>query len=348
MTKDAYAQAGVDIAAGNEAVHKISQVVKDTYTPNVLGSLSGFGSLMEIPTGYQHPVLVSGSDGVGTKLLLAVAAENNTTIGQDLVAMVMNDIVAEGAKPLFLQDYLAVDKLRPDVVAEIVTGVAKATKEVGASLIGGETAELPGLYQPHHYDLAAFGVGIVEKDDLLNAKSHTRAGDILIGLPSSGIHSNGYSLVRSVLGIKTKADFAKLPSELQKTLLTPTTLYYPMLKELLDQHLLTGISNITGGGIVGNLPRSFADNLQAEIKADQINIPDVFKLLKKQGDLSDADMLKTFNNGVGMILIVHPENETKVLEHFKEIIQPVMELGKLQAKPNPDDESVVFTGDFQW
>lgn len=348
MSNDAYAKAGVDIDAGNEAVQEIEQVMKAKPNPNVLGSLSGFGSLFEIPAGYQHPVLVSGSDGVGTKLLLAIAANNNLTIGQDLVAMVMNDIVAEGAKPLFLQDYLAVDKLRPEVVTELVKGVNRATNEVGATLVGGETAELPGLYAENHYDLAAFGVGIVEKNQLLNAKQHTEAGDILIGIPSSGIHSNGYSLVRSVFGIKTSQDFQALPKSLQTELLTPTKLYYPLVADLLEQKLVAGISHITGGGIIENLPRSYADDLVAEIKTTSFTIPPIFKQIKKLGGLTDLDMLKTFNNGIGMVLIVKPQNLNSVLQHFDQLKQPVFELGSLKKREGGEKQSVIFKGDFEW
>jgi len=200
--QNAYQQAGVDIKAGEEAVELMKDAVADTYNAQVLDGLGGFGAAFALGNQYQNPVLVSGADGVGTKLLLAIAADKHDTIGQDLVAMVANDILAQGAKPAFMLDYLAVDKMRPAVVAEIVTGVAKAAKASGMALIGGESAELPGLYAPKHYDLAAFAVGVAEQDQLLNPKN-VAVGDVLIGLPSSGIHSNGYSLVRHVLGIQS-------------------------------------------------------------------------------------------------------------------------------------------------
>lgn len=348
MVKDAYAKAGVDIHAGDEAVQKMRSAVEATYTPQVLAGLGGFGSVFELPTGYQHPVLVSGTDGVGTKLLLAIGADRHDTIGQDLVAMVMNDIIAEGAKPLFLQDYLAVDKMRPETAAEIIGGIAQATKAVGASLIGGESAELPGLYAEKHYDLAAFGVGIAEKDKILDSPKNAAAGDILLGLPSSGIHSNGYSLVRSVFGIKEPQDFKKLSKDVQDQLLTPTTLYYPLISKLLDNHQITGISNITGGGIVGNLPRAFSKNLQAKLTWESWPVLDIFNLLQQTGDLSTEDMLKTFNNGLGMILIVKPDNLKAVMNHFKKINQSVYEIGKLQPKTNPTDAEVIFEGESPW
>ncbi|ANZ59175.1 phosphoribosylformylglycinamidine cyclo-ligase [Fructilactobacillus lindneri] len=348
MGKDAYAKAGVDIHAGDEAVQKMRSVVEATYTPQVLAGLGGFGSVFELPVGYQHQVLVSGTDGVGTKLLLAIGADKHDTIGQDLVAMVMNDIIAEGAKPLFLQDYLAVDKMRPETAAEIISGIAQATKAVGASLIGGESAELPGLYAEKHYDLAAFGVGIAEKDEILDSPKNATAGDILLGLPSSGIHSNGYSLVRLVFGIKDSKDFKKLSDDLQSQLLTPTTLYYPLISKLLDNHQITGISNITGGGIVGNLPRAFSKNLQAKLTWGSWPVLDIFNLLQQTGDLSTKDMLKTFNNGLGMILIVKPGNLNAVMNHFKKINQSVYEIGKLQPKTNSTDAEVIFEGESPW
>lgn len=348
MEADAYSKAGVNIEAGNTAVQEIKAAVQATYTPQVLSGLGNFGAAVELPAGFRQPVLISGTDGVGTKLLLAIAANRHETIGQDLVAMVMNDIVAEGAQPLFLQDYLAVDHIRPEVVKTIVTGIAQATQAVGAALVGGEMAELPGLYAAHHYDLAAFGVGIAEKDQLLNSVAHAQAGDLLLGLPSSGLHSNGYSLVRSVLGLKEATDFQQLTPELQTALLTPTTLYYPLVQDLLAQHLLVGMSHITGGGIVGNLPRSFSHDLQAVIQTNGWQIPAIFKLLKQKGQLTTADMLTTFNNGVGMILMVKPANLPTVLQHFATLQQPIYQLGYLQAKPQTAADAVVFTGEFSW
>lgn len=347
MEAEAYTKAGVNIAAGNRAVDAIRTAVQATYTPEVLGGLGNFGSAFEIPSGYQQPVLISGTDGVGTKLLLAIAANKHDTIGQDLVAMVMNDIVAEGARPLFLQDYLAVDRIRPETVKTIVTGIAQATKTVGAALVGGEMAELSGLYAEQHYDLAAFGVGIVEKSQILNGVVNAKAGDILIGLPSSGIHSNGYSLVRSVLGINDPADFQQLAPALQATLLEPTTLYYPLLANLLAQQLIVAISNITGGGIVGNLPRSFSPELQGVIHANSWTVPEIFKQLKTRGHLTTADMLTTFNNGIGMILMIHPENLTAVQQHFERLQQPIYQLGTLRDRQQATD-AVVFEGEIQW
>ncbi|USS89313.1 phosphoribosylformylglycinamidine cyclo-ligase [Fructilactobacillus cliffordii] len=349
MEDAAYRRAGVDIAAGNDAVQRMKADVEATYTPNVLSGLGNFGAVLAVPSGYEQPVLVSGTDGVGTKLLLAIAANQHDTIGQDLVAMVMNDIVTEGAAPLFLEDYLAVDKMRPEVVSEIVKGVAQATKTVGAALIGGESAELPGLYAEHHYDLAAFGVGIVERDQFLNGVRDAQAGDQLIGLPSTGIHSNGYSLVRAVLGIKHPEDFQRLDPELQQTLLAPTKLYYPVVKPLLDQYQVVSMAHITGGGMIENLPRSFAaDQLQAQIAWGSWEILPIFNQLQQAGDLTTAEMLTTFNLGIGMIMVVHPEQVETALDTLRATGEQPVVLGELVEKQNASAPSVTFTGGQPW
>lgn len=348
MKQDAYAKAGVDIDSGNQAVDRIKASVKATYTDEVISELGDFGSAVTLPTDVEQPVLVSSADGVGTKLLLAIAADNHMSIGQDLVAMVINDIAAKGAKPLFLQDYLAVGHLNPAVASEIVAGIAAAAKKVNAALVGGEMAEMPGLYDKTHYDLAAFGVGVVARDNLLDPARNTRSGDWLIGLASNGLHSNGYSLVRKVLGLKNAHDFKQLPQSLQETLLTPTRLYSPLIESLTQQRLIAGISHITGGGIIENLPRAFNQNLQALINGGSWDIPEIFGLLKTRGHLTDKDMLNTFNNGLGMVLVVHPEDLPQVLGHFDQLNEPIYQIGQLQTKSDAKQSAVVFKGAIQW
>ncbi|MEX0380524.1 phosphoribosylformylglycinamidine cyclo-ligase [Leuconostoc sp. MS02] len=342
--QNAYQQAGVDIKAGEKAVELMKDAVADTYTDNVLDGIGGFGAAFALGSDYKNPVLVSGADGVGTKLLLAIAANKHDTIGQDLVAMVANDILAQGAKPAFMLDYLAVDKMRPEVVATIVTGVAKAAKASGMALIGGESAELPGLYAPNHYDLAAFAVGIAERDQLLDP-NRVKLGDVLIGLPSSGIHSNGYSLVRHVLGIKTDADFNHLATETQETLMTPTALYAKSVWPLVSQGMIKSMAHITGGGLTENLPRAYTTNLSAQVNWGSWPMLPIFNTLQAAGNLSVDDMLLTFNNGLGMVLVVKPEDSKQVIAQLSEVSQPAYLIGEMTAR---QDDSVVFQGVAPW
>lgn len=338
--KNAYQSAGVDIKAGEQAVELMQDAVASTYTPNVLSHLGGFGATYALGTDLKDPVLISGADGVGTKLLLAIAADKHDTIGQDLVGMVTNDILSQGAKPAFMLDYLAVDKMRPAVVAEIVTGIAAAAKASGVALIGGESAELPGLYAKKHYDLAAFAVGVAERDQLLNP-DNVQEGDVLIGIPSSGIHSNGYSLVRQVFGIQSSEAFADLDPDLQKNLLTPTKLYAHSVWPLIEKHLVTTIAHITGGGLIENLPRALPSNLSAEISWGTWPILPIFNALQAAGDLSLEDMLLTFNNGLGMILVVPEKNVTAALKQ----VDDAHVIGKVTSKQS---EPVIFKGEAPW
>ncbi|CAH1851654.1 phosphoribosylformylglycinamidine cyclo-ligase [Convivina intestini] len=345
MTQEnAYQAAGVDIQAGQTAVQLMQAAVEDTFTPNVLNGLGGFGAMFSLGSHYRNPVLVAGADGVGTKLLLAIVAHKHDTIGQDLVAMVANDILAQGAKPAFMLDYLALDKMRPAVVAEIVTGIAQAAKATGMALIGGESAELPGLYAPHHYDLAAFAVGVAEEQELLQAQN-VRAGDVLIGLPSTGLHSNGYSLVRSVLKLKTEADFQNLAPALQESLLKPTALYSSAVWPLINQHLVTGIAHITGGGLLENLPRAYGDNLTAQLNWGTWPIPTIFHTVQSAGELSLQDMLLTFNNGLGMVLIVKKQQVEEVLHNLTESQQTAYVIGEMVPKKH---EGLTWSGVAPW
>lgn len=342
--KNAYQQAGVDIKAGEQAVELMKDAVADTYTPNVLDGIGGFGAAYALGSNYKNPVLVSGADGVGTKLLLAIAADKHHTIGQDLVAMVANDILAQGAKPAFILDYLAVDKMRPEVVAEIVTGIAKAAKASGMALIGGESAELPGLYAKNHYDLAAFAVGVAEREQLLDP-NNVAVGDVLIGLPSSGIHSNGYSLVRQVLGITTSERFKDLPIAMQETLLTPTKLYAQSVWPLVEKGFVQSMAHITGGGLTENLPRAYAKTLSAKINWGSWPILPIFNELQAAGDLSLEDMLLTFNNGLGMVLVVKSEDTQKVISQLSQTSQAAYIIGEMV---NGQESGVVFEGDAPW
>ena len=308
MEQMTYKDSGVDIDAGNESVRLIKDCVRATYRPEVLGDLGGFGGLFALKN-YDQPVLVSGTDGVGTKLKIAFLLDKHDTIGQDAVAMCVNDILVQGAEPLFFLDYLAVGKLIPEKVAEIVRGVAAACKQSGCALIGGETAEMSGFYHDGEYDIAGFAVGVVEKDALITP-ARVKAGDILIGLPSSGLHSNGFSLVRKIvfdrMGFKGDEFISELNKTIGEELLTPTRLYpatcLPIIKKFgADIH---GLIHITGGGFYDNIPRALPESLGAVINADAWKIPEIFKLLQKWGNVPRREMFRTFNCGIGMILIV--------------------------------------------
>jgi phosphoribosylformylglycinamidine cyclo-ligase len=314
QTSLTYRDAGVDIDAGNALVERIKTVSKATFRPEVLTGLGGFGALCAIPPGYTEPVLVSGTDGVGTKLKLAMDLGIHDTIGIDLVAMCSNDIAVVGAEPLFFLDYYATGKLNVDVAAAVVSGIGKGCELAGAALVGGETAEMPGMYQGEDYDLAGFCVGIVERADIIDG-SRVQPGDALIALPSSGPHSNGYSLIRKVLEV-TGADTAEPCGDvsLGEALLAPTTIYNrPLLavQKILD---IKAMAHITGGGILENLPRVLPANLGAEIQRDSWQLPPVFQWLQAGGNIEDTEMMRTFNCGIGMILVVDQASASSTLE----------------------------------
>lgn len=308
MTQLTYKDSGVDIDAGNESVRLIKNFVRETYRPEVLGNLGGFGGLFALKH-YDEPILVSGTDGVGTKLKIAFLLNKHDTIGQDAVAMCVNDILVQGAEPLFFLDYLAVGKLIPAQVADIVKGVAKACKESGCALIGGETAEMSGFYSGGEYDIAGFAVGVVERKNLITP-ARVKVGDVLIGLPSSGLHSNGFSLVRKIVFERMKFTGAEKIDGLEKTLgeelLTPTRLYpatvLPLIREYGEK--IHGLVHVTGGGFYDNIPRALPAGLGATIDADSWQVPKIFKLLKEWGNVERREMFRTFNCGIGMILIV--------------------------------------------
>ncbi len=305
-----YKDAGVDIDAGNELVDKIKPFAAKTSRPEVLAGLGGFGSLFELPIDrYRQPVLVSCTDGVGTKLKLAMTMGAHDTIGIDLVAMCVNDLVVQGAEPLFFLDYFATGKLHTDMAADVIKGIAAGCEQAGAALVGGETAEMPGIYQMDDYDLAGFSVGVVEKDAIIDGKN-VSPGDVLIGLRSSGPHSNGYSLIRKIIDV-TNADLLEKFSgkTLGEVLMEPTRIYVKSLLTLLKSVKVHAMAHITGGGLLENLPRVLPDNCSAIIEKNSWSQPKIFHWIQENGNVDEDEMFRTFNCGVGMVLVV---NETEV------------------------------------
>lgn len=315
-----YKSAGVDKEEGYKTVDKIKKAVGETHNANVLNHLGSFGAFYEIG-GYKNPVLVSGTDGVGTKLKVALDSKKYDSIGVDCFAMCANDILCHGAKPLFFLDYLACGKLDSEIAAEIVLGMVEACKDNNCALIGGETAEMPGMYQPGDYDVAGFCVGIVEKDQIIDG-SKIKAGDKIIALPSSGFHSNGFSLVRKVFP-DFNEEFEGKP--LYETLLVSTRLYYKDIHKILEEVEISGIAHITGGGLYENIPRIIADGLCASIDASKINIPNIMLELEKRGGVAREEMFGTFNMGVGMIVVVDAQHSEKVLH----LLDDAYEIGEI-------------------
>ena len=315
---DAYAAAGVDITAGYKAVELMKRHIATTVTPGVCSDVGGFGGLFALDlSGISQPILVSGTDGVGTKLKLAFLMDKHDTVGIDCVAMCVNDIICVGAKPLFFLDYIACGKNVPERIEQIVKGVCDGCVQSGAALIGGETAEMPGFYPEDEYDLAGYSTGVVDKTRILR-KEEMRPGDVVLALPSSGVHSNGFSLVRKVFDVEhtdLHAPVAELGgASLGETLLTPTRIYVKPVLALLDRVRVKGISHITGGGFYENIPRSIPDGLQARIEKKAVRVLPIFDLIAKTGNISERDMFNTFNMGVGMSIVVSPEDETLALE----------------------------------
>lgn len=327
-----YRDAGVDIDAGNLSVKLIKDSVKATYRPEVLGDLGGFGGLFAMSTKYKEPVLVSGTDGVGTKLRLAFILDKHDTIGQDAVAMCVNDILVQGAEPLFFLDYLAVGKLEPEQVADVVKGVANACKESGCALIGGETAEMAGFYAEGEYDIAGFAVGAVEKSKII-ASEKVKAGDVILGLPSSGVHSNGYSLVRKIVfdvkGFKGDEYIDELGKTIGEELLTPTRLYPKSCLPLIEKFDIHGMVHVTGGGYYENIPRALPEDMGAEIDATSWPVPPIFTLLKEWGNVDWHEMYRTFNMGIGMIIIASADEAEKIKADLQARNEAVYEIGKV-------------------
>ena len=330
-----YRDAGVDVDAGNRSVEEIREAVRSTRRPEVLGDLGGFGGLFAPNfAGYREPVLVSGTDGVGTKLQIAFLTGRHGTIGQDAVAMCVNDVLAQGAEPLFFLDYLAVGKLEPLQIKEIVSGVAAACRESGCALIGGETAEMPGFYRPGEYDVAGFCVGVAEREKLL-PRSDIAPGDVLVGLPSSGLHSNGFSLVRKICfeRMKLTADsfIPELEGPLGEELLKPTRLYPKTVLPLLSEFAVKGMVHVTGGGFYDNIPRVLPEGVSVSVDSAAWPIPRIFELLQSWGNVTDAEMFRTFNMGIGMILVV-PETEADgVIRSLAQRGEPAFRIGAVTA-----------------
>ena len=308
MTGSTYRDAGVDLAAADRAVERIKALAAATHGPEVLGGVGGFGGLFEL-SGYRQPVLVSGTDNVGTKLKIALAMGRFESLGRDVVNACVNDVIVCGAKPLFFLDYLATGKMDANLAEEIVRGVAAACIENGCALIGGETSQLPGLFAPGEFDLSGFAVGVVEKDDILDG-STIREGDALLGLPSSGLHTNGFSLVRRIFGVDDnprvlEEHVPRLDATLGDALLVPHRCYYPLLAPVLPQ--IKGMAHITGGGFEGNVPRCLPKGVAARINLDAWDVPPIFRLLQERGRVEEAEMYRVFNMGIGMVLVVAPD-----------------------------------------
>ena len=335
MSENAYKQAGVDVEAGYESVRLIKDDVKKTAIEGVLGGIGGFGGLFEMPKNYENPVLVSGTDGVGTKIRVAFLMDKHDTIGQDCVAMCVNDIACSGAKPLFFLDYIAIGKNVPEKVAQIVKGVADGCVLSGCALVGGETAEHPGMMPEDEYDVAGFSVGVVEKSKITDGKN-AKAGNVLIGIASSGVHSNGYSLVRKVFGLNddnAKETLNTYSNELGKTigeeLLTPTRIYVKPLLKLIDEVGINTVSHITGGGFIENVPRMLPDGLKAVIKKGSWEVLPIFNLMQKKADIPERDMYNTFNMGIGMIVAVDADKAEKAVKCLEDAGEKAYIIGEL-------------------
>lgn len=328
-----YADAGVNIDAGNKAVELMKDSVRATYRPEVLGDLGGFGGLFALNSGkYKEPVLVSGTDGVGTKLKIAFMMNKHDTVGQDAVAMCVNDILVQGAEPLFFLDYIAVDKVDAEKVASLVKGVAGACKESGCALIGGETAEMAGFYSRDEYDIAGFCVGVAEKSKMITGEK-VQVGDLLLGLPSTGVHSNGFSLVRKICfevqGFTVDTVIDAFGKTLGEELLTPTRLYPKICLPLIEKFNLHGMVHITGGGFYDNIPRVLPEGCAALVNVDAWEMPVVFKKLQEWGNVSWPEMYRTFNMGVGMVLVVGADEADAVREYLTEQNELFYELGSI-------------------
>jgi phosphoribosylformylglycinamidine cyclo-ligase len=332
---EAYKKAGVSLEAGYEAVERMKSHVERTKRSGVMGSLGGFGGMFDLSTlNLKEPVLVSGTDGVGTKLMLAFMLDKHDTIGVDAVAMCVNDIVVQGAEPLYFLDYIACGKAVPERLEAIVKGVADGCEQAGCALVGGETAEMPGMYSEDEYDLAGFSVGAVEKQKLVNGET-IQPGDVVIGLSSSGLHSNGFSLVRKIFLQDHSFSLTDHVEELGKTLgeelLTPTKIYVKPLLACLKEKTVRGMAHITGGGFYENIPRMLPEGVQVNIENGSWPVPPIFNLLKKYGELTDKELFSTFNMGIGMVLVVPGEEHQDVLRLLKEHGESAHVIGQVQA-----------------
>jgi len=339
-----YSDAGVDIARADRAKQRIRHLAGRTFTSGVLNDIGAFGALYQLDKKrWKNPVLVASADGVGTKLKVAFAMGVHSTVGADIVNHCVNDILTQGAEPLFFLDYLAMGKLEPQVVEQIIEGMAAACKQAGCALIGGETAEMPDSYPPNEYDLAGFILGAVDREHILNGDA-VRAGDVLVALPSSGLHTNGYSLARKlafeVAGLKPDTYVAELQSKVGAELLRPHRSYLPAIREMLRRGWISAMAHITGGGITGNLPRVLPRNTQARVELGSWPVLPVFKWLARVGNIEPSEMLHTFNVGVGMIVVVPPKNLRLVEAHLKRRREKFFTIGRIE----PGKPSVVYSG----
>jgi phosphoribosylformylglycinamidine cyclo-ligase len=337
-----YRDAGVDIEAGDALVEQIKPFAKRTMRPEVMGGIGGFGSLFAMPKKFKEPVLVSGTDGVGTKLKLAFQLNKHDTVGIDLVAMSVNDILVQGAEPLFFLDYFACGKLEVGTAAAVIKGIAEGCEQSGCALVGGETAEMPGMYPAGEYDLAGFAVGCVDRANIIDG-STIATGDIVLGLASSGAHSNGYSLIRKLIeksGIDMESDFHG--RKFKDVVMAPTKLYVKSILQLLEAMPVKGMAHITGGGITENIPRVLPEGLTAEINAASWELPPLFKWLQAQGNIANLEMYKTFNCGIGMAVIIAPENVQKAQEILASAGETVYQIGTIRAQNAGEAPTVVI------
>jgi phosphoribosylformylglycinamidine cyclo-ligase len=341
-----YADAGVDIARADQAKQCIRALAGRTFTRGVLTQIGTFGAMFALDHRWREPVLVSSADGVGTKLKIAFAMNVHSTVGADIVNHCVNDILTQGAEPLFFLDYLAMGKLDGRVVEQIIEGMSRACKLAGCALIGGETAEMPGFYPPGEYDLAGFIVGAVERTRVLDGKN-VASGDVLIGLPSSGLHTNGYSLARRLAfetaGLKPDTYVAEVGNKIGAELLKPHRCYWPMLKNIVGKGWLTAMAHITGGGITGNLPRVLPRSVQASIELNSWPVPRIFSYLARIGKMDREELLQTFNMGIGMILVVPPKTLSKVEAELKRRREKFFRIGRIE----PGKPRVVYSGSLQ-
>ncbi|MGE5526375.1 MAG: phosphoribosylformylglycinamidine cyclo-ligase [Rhodospirillaceae bacterium] len=336
-----YRDAGVDIDAGDQLVENIKPHAKRTMRPGVIAGIGGFGALFEVPKKYREPVLVSGTDGVGTKLKLAFELERHDTIGIDLVAMSVNDILTLGAEPLFFLDYYACGKLDVATATQVVKGIAVGCEQAGCALIGGETAEMPGMYTPGEYDLAGFAVGVVEKSRIIDGKTIAE-GDVVLGLASDGAHSNGYSLIRKIISA-SKADLSeKLEGKpLADWILAPTRIYVKPVLHLLELMTVKGLAHITGGGLVDNVPRVLGEGLTAELKRDTWPRAPLFTWLQEKGNISDAEMHRVFNCGIGMVLVVDKRDADRACSLLREAGETVTRIGWIRRRRPGEAQTIV-------
>ncbi|SDS73202.1 phosphoribosylformylglycinamidine cyclo-ligase [Halopseudomonas xinjiangensis] len=341
-----YKDAGVDIDAGNALVDRIKHVAKRTARPEVMGGLGGFGALCEIPAGYKQPVLVSGTDGVGTKLRLAMDLNKHDSIGIDLVAMCVNDLVVCGAEPLFFLDYYATGKLNVDVAAQVVSGIGSGCELAGCALVGGETAEMPGMYEGDDYDLAGFCVGVVEKSEIIDG-SRVQEGDVLLALPSSGPHSNGYSLIRKIIEV-SKADIQSITLDgkpLTELLMAPTRIYVKALLQLIKQTgAVKAMAHITGGGLLENIPRVLPKGAVADIDLASWKRPAVFDWLQQQGNVDETEMHRVLNCGVGMVICVGAEDADAALQALEQAGEKPWVIGRIRTGTEADEPVMLRNG----